>query len=97
LWTGKTVRAGLGPNTDPGGTEALVPSGWEVSEFTGKEAQIEIIDQATGGWGHINVDQIVQTDTKPRIAPKLANLSREIMVTEQWLSFPVKNGARCAR
>jgi hypothetical protein len=78
----------------PGGTEALGPSGWEVSEFTGKEAQIEIIDQATGGWGHINVDQIVQTDTKPKIAPKLANLSREIMVTEQWLSFPVKNGAK---
>jgi sucrose-6-phosphate hydrolase SacC (GH32 family) len=91
---GKPVRTATGPNTDPGGTEALAPSGWDVSEFAGKDAQIEIIDQATGGWGHINVDQIVQTDTKPKLPPKLTNLSRELTVAEQWLSFPVKNGAK---
>jgi hypothetical protein len=87
-------RTATGPNTEPGGTEALAPSGWDVSEFTGKDAQIEIIDEATGGWGHINVDQIVQTDTKPKIAPKLVNVSRDVAITQQWLSFPVKNGAK---
>lgn len=92
---GKVVRTATGPNTNPGGTEALAPQGWEISGFAGKTAHIEIVDKATGGWGHINVDQIVLTDTKPPVAPKLlTNVSREITVTNRWLNFPVKNGAK---
>jgi hypothetical protein len=59
-----------------------------------EECRIVIIDEATGGWGHINVDQIVLTDTKPKIAPKMVSLTREVSVTQRWLSFPVRNGAR---
>src|SRR6476620_2046921 len=29
----KAVRTATGPNTEPGGSEDLVPSGWDVSEF----------------------------------------------------------------
>jgi uncharacterized protein (DUF608 family) len=33
-----------------------------VKQFEGKQARLEIVDQAKGGWGNIGVDQIVFTD-----------------------------------
>jgi len=86
----KVVRTAVGPNTKPGGSEALAPSSWDVSEFAGRKARIQIIDEATGGWGHINVDQLVLTDTKPE-PPGPA--SRELMADQPYLLFPVKKGA----
>ncbi|MBN8456825.1 MAG: hypothetical protein J0M04_03200 [Verrucomicrobia bacterium] len=47
--------------------EMLEPAAWEVAELEGKPAHIEIIDAATGPWGHINVDQIVFTDEPPAV------------------------------
>ena len=64
LVDGKVVRTATGPNTSPGGSERLAAAAWEVKEFVGREARIEIVDERKGGWGHINVDQIVQTDTR---------------------------------
>ena len=63
-----------------------------MSEFAGKTAVIQIVDQATGGWGHINVDQIVQTDRKP---PRIARRTprREFRIEKRYLNLPVKNGA----
>ncbi len=60
LVDGKMVRTATGPNVDPGGSERLQPGQWDVSEFLGNNAMLEIVDNATGGWGHISVDQIVQ-------------------------------------
>lgn len=54
---GKTVRAAAGRDD-----ERLRPDGWNVMDLAGRTAHIEIVDQATGGWGHITVDQIVFTD-----------------------------------
>ena len=87
---GKVVRTATGPNTEPGGSEELEPGGWDVAEFAGKAARIEVVDGATGGWGHVNVDQIVATDTRPAMA---APLAREIALSGRFLSFPVKTGA----
>ncbi|WP_235012956.1 GH32 C-terminal domain-containing protein [Arthrobacter sp. SLBN-100] len=41
---------------------ALNWKGWDVSEFTGKRARLRIVDQATGGWGHLTVDHVMLTD-----------------------------------
>ena len=92
---GQVVRTATGPNTQPGGSEQLAPSGWDVSDLAGKTARIEIVDDADGGWGHINVDDIRFTDTKPpRLAAKLrANVERAVVATHRWLHFPVQNGA----
>ena len=91
LIDGRVVRTATGPNDKPGGTEALAPESWDVSEFAGKSAVIRILDRATGGWGHINVDHIVQTDLKP--PGWLANAKREFKIEKRYLNLPIKNGA----
>ena len=91
LIDGKAVRNATGPNDKPGGSETLAPESWDVSEFAGKPAVIQIVDNATGGWGHINVDQIVQTDRKP--PQLLANAKREFSIEKRYLNLPIKNGA----
>lgn len=63
LVDGQVVRTAVGPAAKLDGQEVLDWQSWEVAELAGKEAVIQIIDRATGGWGHINVDQIVQSDT----------------------------------
>src|SRR6185503_7416742 len=35
---------------------------WDVRPWAGKEVQIQIVDEASGSWVHLNVDHIVQTD-----------------------------------
>ena len=91
LVNGRAVRTATGPNTQSGGSEALAPESWDVSEFQGRQAVLRIVDEATGGWGHINVDHIVQTDMKP--PGLLRDVEREVAVTGRYLHIPVKNGA----
>jgi len=88
---GKVVRVATGPNDRPGGSENLHPEAWDVVEFRGKPAKIEIVDRATGGWGHINVDQIVMTDLRQPMTK--TNATREMDVTRRFLNIPIKNGA----
>jgi hypothetical protein len=40
----------------------LKPVAFEVGKWIGKDARIEVIDRETGAWGHLCVDQFVQTD-----------------------------------
>lgn len=42
---------------------ALNWKSWDVTAFQGKQAQIRVNDQATGGWGHLTLDEIVLADT----------------------------------
>jgi len=59
---GKVVRTAVGPAIkDREGREILVGHSWDVAEFAGKKAVLQIVDDYTGGWGHINIDQIVQS------------------------------------
>jgi fructan beta-fructosidase len=88
---GQTVRQAVGPNTRPGGSEHLDWQEWDVREFAGREGVIQIVDRRTGGWGHINVDHILQTDQK--LPGMLTNATREIVPTRRYLNLPVKNGA----
>ncbi|MBN1123900.1 MAG: hypothetical protein JXA82_02755 [Sedimentisphaerales bacterium] len=55
---GKVIRTAKGNNT-----EKLSWQNWNVREFMGKKAHIEIVDTESKGWGHINVDQIEFSDT----------------------------------
>ena len=89
LVDGKAVRTATGANNKPGGSEGLQLASWDVAEFAGKPAVIQIVDQHTGGWGHINVDHIVQSDS--RAAPDLARLEKMLTVDNTHLIVPVGN------
>jgi len=60
LIDGKVVRSAVGKDN-----EALQPAHWNVQEFIGREARLEILDEASEGWGHINVDHIHFTNLPP--------------------------------
>lgn len=89
LIDGKIVRTATGPNTNGGGSEALEWTAWDVAEFAGKPAVIKIVDARTGGWGHINVDHIVQSDRSRGVSPR----TREVKIAQPYLQFPVRTGA----
>lgn len=64
LIDGQVVRSATGTDN-----ERLEWRNWDVREFAHKTAQIEIVDRESGGWGHINIDQIELRDT-PRPSPQ---------------------------
>ncbi len=100
LLDGKVVRTATGPNTESGGSEELSAVFWDVKEFKGKEVTLQIVDKATGGWGHINVDHIVQSDTKDGNEAKVVKLvdrTREVKVEKKYLLLPISNKAKPVR
>jgi len=99
LINGQVVRTATGPNGVPGGTERLGRAAWDVADLEGKVARIEIVDRATGGWGHINVDQITLSNEKPvddaKIVVKTDELYNEtyrpqfhFTAQKNWLNDP---------
>ena len=62
LVDGRVVRNATGSDSD-----SMSPASWEVSELEGKTAILEIVDNAPGGWGHIEVDQIEFADKSPLV------------------------------
>jgi len=54
---GQVVRTATGDNTG-----VLKPVDWDVGDLRGKNAQVQVIDQATGAWGHVVVDQLLLSD-----------------------------------
>ena len=61
LINGRVVRSATGWKSD-----RLVPMSWDTSRWMGQSAQVQLVDAASGDWGHINVDRIVQTDQPER-------------------------------
>ncbi len=90
---GSVARTATGPNDRPGGSERLDWASWDVEEFEGKEAVLRIVDRRTGGWGHINVDQIVQGDRRRVVVPA----ARDLVVDARYLHLPVANAAPSRR
>jgi len=62
LINGEVVKSATGWRSD-----RLVPASWDVRPFRGQKARLQVVDQAEGDWGHINVDHIVQTDKPERL------------------------------
>ena len=57
---GQVVRTSTGWDNNQ-----LHPDSWNVAEFEGQTAQLQIVDNSSGGWGNIGVDYIVFSDTPP--------------------------------
>lgn len=65
---GNIVRSTTGNNSD-----SLRWAGWDVAEFMGQPAHIEIVDDETGSWGRIYVDHIVFSDILMNTGKEHAN------------------------
>jgi levanase len=76
LVDGKVVASATGQNA-----EALNWTGWDVRAYAGKTASIQIVDQNAGGWGHLNVDQIMFSPTAA--APRALDTSVRLVVDGQ--------------
>jgi fructan beta-fructosidase len=90
LADGQVVRTAVGPNTESGGHEQLDWQSWYVQDLSGRMVQLQIVDQYTGGWGHINIDHIVQSSKKKET---VFNKERVMTLNRKYINFPVKNGA----
>ena len=66
---GELVRTASGANR-----ERLEPHNWNVEDLLGRQAHIEIVDAESGGWGHINIDQIEFRDSPMLIDPGALSL-----------------------
>jgi fructan beta-fructosidase len=108
LIDGQIVLTATGPNTQPGGSEFLNWENWDVRKCQGKKAVLQIVDDASGGWGHINVDHISQSDKpmkkKPFVASSrgspvstLPEKVQELKITGKYILFPVSNSGVRAR
>ena len=99
---GKAVRSAVGcARKDGQGREIMLWHSWDVAEFAGKKAVLQIVDDHSGGWGHINIDHIVQSDNvaKGAVADKRgpANrvaLSVTMTVDSTHLLVPVANSGK---
>ncbi len=85
----KVVREATGTNTESGGSEALSPDFWDVADLLGQKARIKIVDDETGGWGHITVDHIAASSIKPETHA----FDRDVLVDKTYLLIPIENGA----
>ena len=108
LIDGKVVLTATGPNTQPGGSEFLNWENWDVRKYKGKKAVLQIVDDASGGWGHINVDQISQSNKQAKKKPAPAPArgrggnpqpqnAQEIKITGKYIIFPVSNRGQRGR
>ena len=52
-------------------SETLIREEWDVSQYWGQTAHIEIVDSVTGGWGHILIDHIACTNIPEYITADL--------------------------
>lgn len=71
LVNGEVKRSATGNNS-----ESLNWANWDVSEFQGQQAKIAIIDENSGGWGHILADNFIASDVaaKPISSETTVNL-----------------------
>ena len=70
LLAGKSVvRSATGKNQ-----EMLSWHSWDVRDLVGKKVRIRIYDRSSGGFGHINVDHVVATNS-PRSGPGVLRLA----------------------
>ena len=75
---GKVVRAATGEDS-----ENLDWASWDLSDLIGKQAQIQVVDNNTGGWGHILADDFTLSDTAAQSAIQRAH----------WVDFGKDNYA----
>lgn len=89
---GQAVRTASGRDR-----ERLAWQSWDVSDLIGKQAELQIVDRHSGGWGHINVDHVVLADRPARPAddrPLWADFGPDFYAGVSWSDVPKSDGRR---
>jgi len=73
---GKVVDTVAGDNAG-----AMNWKSWEVAQYKGEKAQIKVVDQATGSWGHLTLDNVVQTDEE--VVPRSDDTSVNLLIDDK--------------
>lgn len=85
-------------NTTAGGnSEHLIWASWDVKAYKSKKAYIEIYDNATNGWGHINVDHITQSSQPSYNVQEKANwidYGKDFYGAVTWSGIPENDGRK---
>ncbi|MDE5418097.1 glycoside hydrolase family 32 protein [Labilibaculum sp. DW002] len=86
------VRSATGYNT-----EALIWKGWDVGDLKGKIANIQIVDDYEGGFGHIIVDHIIQSKTlatSDREKAMWIDYGPDFYAVRSWVNMPENDNRR---
>lgn len=89
---GKIERTATGDDS-----EALAWKSWDVRQYRGKRASIQIVDNATSGWGHINVDHILLANAPVKSAVDgalWADFGPDFYAAVSWSDIPKRDGRR---
>lgn len=82
LVDGKVIYSETGANS-----EALSWRSWNVASLLGENAQIRIVDNNTGGWGHLLVDHIMQSN-QPKQAANWGDFGSDFYAAVSWNDAP---------
>jgi fructan beta-fructosidase len=92
LVDGQVVRSTAGKES-----EALDWTSWDVSDLKGKDAQIQIVDRNSGGWGHVLADQFTFADAPAQSAEQRSSwmdYGKDFYAAVTWNDVP--HGRRIA-
>ena len=84
---GHVVRTAPRSQWAPDGSDHLTWDWFDLADLAGTQVRMEIVDQHTGPWGHILVDQFAQTDTPPVPLPSFAE--RRFRAGHRFLNLPI--------
>ncbi len=73
-------------------SEQLNVMSWNTAGLKGKKAQIRIVDEQTGGWGHILVDQIEMSDQDKNFFRNDHRI--DFAVDKKYILLPIQDDAR---
>lgn len=86
LLGGEVVRTATGEEG-----EWLDWHSWDVREFEGQEARVEIVDRQSEAWGHISVDHIVQSDMRAeplKARARWVDYGKDFYAAISWENLP---------
>ena len=92
LVEGKAVRTARGRER-----ERLAWQAWDVSDLRGKQAVLQVVDKHSGGWGHINLDQVLLADEPARSASEdalWADHGADFYAGVSWSDVPQSDSRR---
>jgi len=92
LVDGQPVRTATGDSD-----ERLNWKSWDVTDLKGRTARLQVVDQRTDGWGHVNVDHLMFADAPARAAGEAANwvdYAKDFYAAVSWSDVPKRDGRR---